>query len=202
MGFAIDAGRGLMVPVIRDADKKSVAEIAGNMRELLVQYLSDEISVKSLLGGTFTLTDLSSEGVYSFQPLINRGQSAILAVCSEFPPAADQEGVFNLVLVFDHQLSEGREAARFLNELRHRLEGYGSAQDKQQSKQSELAPPQTTGNLAPPRTPTEEILAGIWAEVFGLRRVGESSLCLLCCLSCALPYPSRRCRSSLRKRAA
>ncbi len=172
IGFAIDAGRGLMVPVIRDADKKSVAEIAGNMRELLVQYLSDEISVKSLLGGTFTLTDLSSEGVYSFQPLINRGQSAILAVCSEFPPAADQEGVFNLVLVFDHQLSEGREAARFLNELRHRLEGYGSAQDKQQSKQSELAPPQTTGNFAPPRTPTEEILAGIWAEVFGLRRVG------------------------------
>src|SRR5260370_6417197 len=90
IGFAIDAWHGLMVPVIRGADKKSVAEIAGNMRELLVQYLSDEISVKSLLGGTFTLTDLSSEGVYSFQPLINRGQSAILAeiLHQEFPHIA------------------------------------------------------------------------------------------------------------------
>ncbi len=172
IGFAIDAGRGLIVPVIRDADKKSVAEIAGNMRELLVEYLSDEISVKSLMGGTFTLTDLSSEGVHSFQPMINRGQSAILAVCSQFPPAQNQEGVFNLVLVFDHQLSEGRQAARFLNELRLRLEGYGSAQDKQQSKQSELAPPGAAGKFAPPRTSTEEILAGIWAEVFGHRRVG------------------------------
>jgi 2-oxoglutarate dehydrogenase E2 component (dihydrolipoamide succinyltransferase) len=126
VGFAIDAERGLKVPVIRDADRKDIAAIAAEMRELVVAYLEDRLTVDSLAGGTFTVTDLSGEGVAVFHPLISRGQAAVLGVCAEvFLPGA-QAGGFNLVLGFDHQLSEGRTAARFLNELRERLAHYES----------------------------------------------------------------------------
>jgi pyruvate/2-oxoglutarate dehydrogenase complex dihydrolipoamide acyltransferase (E2) component len=126
VGFAIDAGRGLKVPVIRDADRKGIAAVAVEMRELVVAYLDDALKVDSLAGGTFTVTDLSGEGVSTFHPLINRGQSAILGVGAEvFAPGSDS-GTFHLMLAFDHQLSEGRAAARFLNELRERLAHYES----------------------------------------------------------------------------
>lgn len=74
-----------------------------------------------LAGGTFTITDLSGEGVSSFRPLINQGQSAILGVCSEVFAPGGKVGRFDLTLAFDHQLTEGRTAARFLNDLRERL---------------------------------------------------------------------------------
>jgi pyruvate/2-oxoglutarate dehydrogenase complex dihydrolipoamide acyltransferase (E2) component len=115
VGYAIDAGHGLKVPVVRNADKTSVAAIADELREALVAYLGDALPVESLAGGTFTVTDLAGEGVASFLPLINQGQSAILGVGGEVA------GHYQLVLTFDHQLSEGRLAARFLNELKTRL---------------------------------------------------------------------------------
>jgi pyruvate/2-oxoglutarate dehydrogenase complex dihydrolipoamide acyltransferase (E2) component len=126
VGFAVDAGRGLKVPVVRDADRKTIAEVADEMRELVVAYLEDRLPVGALAGGTFTLTDLSGEGVSAFHPLINQGQSAILGVCAE-TPSAGGAGAFNLVLAFDHQLAEGRTAARFLNDLRERLASYEAA---------------------------------------------------------------------------
>jgi pyruvate/2-oxoglutarate dehydrogenase complex dihydrolipoamide acyltransferase (E2) component len=115
VGYAMDAEHGLKVPVVRQADKKSVAEIADELREALVAYLGDELPFESLAGGTFTVTDLAGEGVASFVPLINQGQSAILGVGGEVA------GQYSLVLTFDHQLSEGRLAARFLNDLKTRL---------------------------------------------------------------------------------
>ncbi len=123
LGFAVDAGRGLKVPVVRGADRKGVAELAAEMGDLVVAYLGDELAVEALSGGTFTMTDLSGEGVTAFHPLINRGQSAILGICAEAIPAGSPggEGTFNLVLAFDHQLAEGRSAARFLADLRDRL---------------------------------------------------------------------------------
>jgi pyruvate/2-oxoglutarate dehydrogenase complex dihydrolipoamide acyltransferase (E2) component len=126
VGFAVDAGRGLKVPVVRDADRKTIAEVADEMRELVVAYLEDRLSVEALAGGTFTLTDLSGEGVSAFHPLINQGQSAILGVCAE-TSSAGGAGAFDLVLAFDHQLAEGRAAARFLNDLRERLASYEAA---------------------------------------------------------------------------
>jgi hypothetical protein len=127
VGFAVDGGRGLKVPVVRRADTKGVVAIADEMRELVVAYLDDALPVAALAGGTFTVTDLSGEGVTAFHPLINRGQSAILGVCAEVFPRGGGDGWFNLVLAFDHQLSEGRSAARFLGELRDRLAHYESA---------------------------------------------------------------------------
>jgi pyruvate/2-oxoglutarate dehydrogenase complex dihydrolipoamide acyltransferase (E2) component len=124
IGVAIDAGKGLKVPVIRDADQKEIAAIAAEMRELVVAYLDDRLTVESLAGGTFTVTDLSGENVVAFHPLISRGQAAILGVCAEVALPGTGTGVFNLVLGFDHQLSEGRTAGRFLGELRERLAHY------------------------------------------------------------------------------
>jgi pyruvate/2-oxoglutarate dehydrogenase complex dihydrolipoamide acyltransferase (E2) component len=127
IGFAIDAGRGLKVPVIRKADTKGIPEIASEMQQLLVDYLNDRLSIEALSGGTFTITDLSREGVFTFQPLINQGQAAILGVGGEFFPLGSHEGMFTLILSFDHQLAEGRQAAQFLHELGQRLEAYEAA---------------------------------------------------------------------------
>lgn len=121
IGYAIDLGKGLKVPVVRHADRKNLTEIADEKQRLLVDYLNDSLTLASLAGGTFTLTDLSGEGVSHFQPVINDGQSAILGVCAETLLTESGRCTFNLVLAFDHQLAEGRTAAGFLRDLRERL---------------------------------------------------------------------------------
>ena len=75
------------------------------------------------------MTDLSGEGVFAFHPLINQGQSAILGIGAEFFPPGSREGMFNLMLAFDHQISEGRAAAKVLNQLKQRIAGYESAME-------------------------------------------------------------------------
>lgn len=121
VGYAVDLGNGLKVPVIRNADRKSLNEIVAEKQQYLVDYINDALPVESLAGGTFTVSDLSGEGVLHFQPLINEGQSAILGVCAEFFGAASSVGTYNLVLAFDHQLADGRAAASLLRDLRERL---------------------------------------------------------------------------------
>jgi pyruvate/2-oxoglutarate dehydrogenase complex dihydrolipoamide acyltransferase (E2) component len=149
VGLAVDSGQGLKVPVIRLADGKGLPELADEIRDLLVAYLEDELPVESLAGGTFTVTDLSSEGVLTFHPLINQGQSAILGVGAEYFPPGSREGVFNLVLTFDHQLAEGRLAARFLGELRDRLRGYEDALRQSTASQSDKDEPCCSRCLTP-----------------------------------------------------
>ncbi|HWE03851.1 MAG TPA: 2-oxo acid dehydrogenase subunit E2 [Tepidisphaeraceae bacterium] len=127
IGLAVDAGKGLKVPVIRQADVKSIAQVSDEIGETVQAYLSDTLSVESLAGGTFTLTDLSGEGITYFHPLINRGQAAILGVGAEHFPPGSKEGVFNLILAFDHQLADGRMAGKFLGELSDRLTAYERA---------------------------------------------------------------------------
>ena len=80
----------------------------------LLAYTSGEITLEAASGGTFTVTDLSGEGVFSFQPLINQRQSAILGVGAEFLAPGGSEGFYQLILTFDHRLTEGRAAAQFL----------------------------------------------------------------------------------------
>jgi pyruvate/2-oxoglutarate dehydrogenase complex dihydrolipoamide acyltransferase (E2) component len=124
VGLAVDAGSGLKVPVVENADTKGVVEIAAEVENLLLAYVTDEIPVAALAGGTFTITDLSSEDVFTFHPLINQGQAAILGVGAPFTTSGTGDAVFHLILSFDHQLTEGRTAALFLKELRDRIESY------------------------------------------------------------------------------
>jgi pyruvate dehydrogenase E2 component (dihydrolipoamide acetyltransferase) len=121
IGLAIDYGKGLMVPVVRHADQKELSAIAEEIMDLMYRYLHQELKAEDLSGGTFVISDLSAEGVVSFAPLINQGQSAILGIGSELFPVPGA-GAFNLTLTFDHQLAEGRMAAKFVNELAERLQ--------------------------------------------------------------------------------
>ncbi|NBV25419.1 MAG: hypothetical protein EBS05_26335, partial [Proteobacteria bacterium] len=117
VGFALDAGSGLKVPVLRGADQRSLAELTAELHEQQVLYLNGELPVTALAGGTFTITDLAQAGVSFFQPLISQGQGAILGVGAEQIPPGGEWGVFHLMIAFDHQLADGRQAAGFLNDL-------------------------------------------------------------------------------------
>ena len=127
IGFAIDDGRGLKVPVISDCDQLELAQVAAILRDLTVSYLTDKLKPLELAGATFTVSDLSAFGVSQFAPLISGNQSAILGISSDIFPPGSRSGAFNLTLVFDHQLADGRTAALFLTELRERLEAYENA---------------------------------------------------------------------------
>ncbi len=119
-GFAIDIDKGLKVLKLARAGEKSVAEIEADILRLSGSYLDETLELDSLTDITFTITDLSSEGVAFFRPLVNKMNSAILGVS-----AIDnklQRCV--LSLTFDHRVTEGKLAARFLSELKERLESY------------------------------------------------------------------------------
>jgi pyruvate/2-oxoglutarate dehydrogenase complex dihydrolipoamide acyltransferase (E2) component len=139
IGFALDAGHGLKVPVIRQADTKSLPEIASEMQAMLRRYLDHTLRVEDLAAGTFTITDLSNEGVLTFHPLINQGQAAILGIGSEYSSGIGPVGgFFTLILAFDHQLTEGRQAAQFLHELARRLQAYEAVMQAESSEAHEL----------------------------------------------------------------
>jgi pyruvate/2-oxoglutarate dehydrogenase complex dihydrolipoamide acyltransferase (E2) component len=117
IGFAVNLGRSLRVPVVRGASSGSLRDVARAVRELTLRYMREELAIEDVTGGTFTITDLSGEGAVHFVPVLNERQSAILGLC-----APRNDGSRELVLTFDHRLSDGMRAARFLSALRARLE--------------------------------------------------------------------------------
>ena len=124
VGFVVQTDKPLKVPIIRDADTKDLLGVTREVQDLLLSYHNDELQTQSLVDGTFTITDLSGEGVFFFSPLINYGQAAVLGVGAETALSPQGAGIFQLILTFDHRLSEGRTAAAFLRDLRERLESY------------------------------------------------------------------------------
>lgn len=124
VGWALDGGQGLVVPVIPDADRKNLQEIASAMERHIEAYVEGALSPADFVGATFTVTDLSGLGVSFFQPLMVPGQAAILGIGKG--PDYQGETILHLTLAFDHQLSEGRKAAEFLQDLRQRLEIHAS----------------------------------------------------------------------------
>jgi pyruvate/2-oxoglutarate dehydrogenase complex dihydrolipoamide acyltransferase (E2) component len=124
IGWAIDGGQGLKVPVIPLADQKTPSEIVEIMLRQIDGYVAGTLSTVDFLGGTFTISDLSTEGISHFHPLISQGHSAILGVGGELDGAGNE--TLYLTLAFDHQLAEGRKAAQFVRELAGRLEAHGA----------------------------------------------------------------------------
>jgi hypothetical protein len=114
IGFAVNAGRGLKVPVVQASHLHSRLSVARAVRELSLCYFRNELKMDDVIGGTFTVTDLSSYGVTHFIPVLNDRQAAILGICAERPGTGHQD----LVLSFDHRISDGMRAAAFLGELR------------------------------------------------------------------------------------
>lgn len=132
LGFACDTPRGLMVPVVKNADKMSIAELAARIKELAGQAVEGKISPDDLSGGTFTVSNLGSFGVTTFTPIINYPQVAILGVGSiELRPLRrDGQVVFEEHMIFsltsDHQIVDGAPAARFLQTVIKKVEGIES----------------------------------------------------------------------------
>ena len=124
LGMAVDTPRGLMVPVIRNADTLSLAEISTQAKYLAGECQNGSISPDLLSGSTFTITNLGNTGIESFTPVINAPEVAILGVCGIQPkPEANPQGSYDIVphlsfsLTIDHAVVDGAPAARFMKAL-------------------------------------------------------------------------------------
>jgi pyruvate dehydrogenase E2 component (dihydrolipoamide acetyltransferase) len=123
LGLAVDTERGLIVTVIREADKKGLREFGAEFREMVNRARAGKSSPEDLSGGTFTITNLGMYRVEAFTPVINLPEAAILGVgrIQPKPVAKGEELVIRqmmtLSLVFDHRLTDGAPAARFLDHI-------------------------------------------------------------------------------------
>jgi pyruvate dehydrogenase E2 component (dihydrolipoamide acetyltransferase) len=120
IGFAVPVAGGLVVPVVRNADSVTLAEIAGQVRALRKRAGSGQITLEEMKGGTATLTNLGAYGVDAFTPILNPPQSAILGIgrILEQPVIAEGRVVAGrtctLSLTFDHRVVDGVPAAQLL----------------------------------------------------------------------------------------
>ncbi len=128
LGMAVDTERGLLVPVIRDADQKSLRQFGTEFRELVDRARKGRSLPDDLTGGTFTITNLGMYDVDAFTPVINLPEAAILGAGRIAPkPAAHDDQVvirqmWTLSLAFDHRLVDGAPAARFLQYVKDLIE--------------------------------------------------------------------------------
>jgi pyruvate dehydrogenase E2 component (dihydrolipoamide acetyltransferase) len=120
IGVAVDTDRGLLVPVIRDADKKNILELAVELTELSEKARDRKITIEEMQGGSFTITNLGGIGGVNFSPIINSPEVAILGVARAARQPAFVDGriaprlMLPLALSYDHRLIDGADAARFL----------------------------------------------------------------------------------------
>jgi pyruvate dehydrogenase E2 component (dihydrolipoamide acetyltransferase) len=120
IGFAADTPQGLVVPVIRDADKKGVVAIAKEMSELAALAREGKLKPDQMQGGTFTISSLGGIGGIYFTPIINAPEVAIMGVCRSFWRQVSSDGksgawrfMLPLSLSWDHRVIDGASAARF-----------------------------------------------------------------------------------------
>jgi len=120
VGMAVALEDGLIVPVIVDADRKSLREIAAVTRELGERARAGKLRLEEVSGGTFTITNLGTYGVDAFTPIINTGETGILGVGRIIEKPVVHRGeiarrsMMTLSLTFDHRLIDGAPAAQFL----------------------------------------------------------------------------------------
>lgn len=132
VGVAVDSPRGLVVPVLRDADRKSITELASELRQVAHKARSGQLSPEDISGGTFTVTNIGPLGGRGFTPLINYPQVAILgAGKARLEPVVvgtleehtiAVRLILPVVLAFDHRVVDGADGARFVNRLKTLLE--------------------------------------------------------------------------------
>ena len=128
IGVAVHTGDGLMVPVVKDVDKKTILEIAKEIDELAEKARSREIALEDLKGQSFTITNYGSVGGTYGTPIINYPDVAILGVGRIDDRAVVMDGVITirkilpLSLAFDHRVVDGAQAAYFLEEIIAHLE--------------------------------------------------------------------------------
>ena len=120
IGVAVDTDRGLLVPVIRDVDKKNIVELAAELTQLSKKAREKKLQPADMEGGTFTITNLGGIGGTGFSPIVNYPEVAILGLSrSSVEPVwvndkFEPRQVLPLSLSYDHRLIDGADAARFL----------------------------------------------------------------------------------------
>jgi pyruvate dehydrogenase E2 component (dihydrolipoamide acetyltransferase) len=120
IGVAADTDRGLLVPVIRDVDKKNIVELAVELSQLSKKARDKKITTEEMQGGTFTITNLGGIGGVGFTPIVNHPEVAILGLSrSRIEPEwingkFEPRLILPLSLSYDHRLIDGADAARFL----------------------------------------------------------------------------------------
>ena len=128
VGIAVQTPKGLMVPIIRNAESKSISEIELGIKELAEKARSKKISVEELSGGTFTITNGGTFGSLLSTPIINPPQSAILGMHNivERPIAIDGQVVVRpmmyLALSYDHRIIDGKDSVGFLLKIKELIE--------------------------------------------------------------------------------
>lgn len=129
VGVAVDTEKGLMVPVVKNADMKSLLEVSENLSSMVEDAQASRLSGDAMSGGTFTITNLGMFGVEEFGPIINPPECCILGVGAlkkEFVPDENDQPklttTFKMTLVFDHRIVDGAPAARFLKTLKEFVE--------------------------------------------------------------------------------
>lgn len=128
IGIAVDTERGLLVPVIRDVDKKNITEISAELNEISKKARDKKLTLEEMQGGSFTISNLGGIGGTYFTPIINSPEVAILGVSkSAFEPVY-MDGEFKprlmmpLSLSYDHRIIDGADAIRFLRWVINALE--------------------------------------------------------------------------------
>jgi len=120
VGVAVDTDRGLLVPVIRDVDKKNIVELAAELTQLSKKARDKKLTPAKMEGGTFTITNLGGLGGTGFSPIVNYPEVAILGLSRSSMEPVWLNGKFEprlvlpLSLSYDHRLIDGADAARFL----------------------------------------------------------------------------------------
>jgi pyruvate dehydrogenase E2 component (dihydrolipoamide acetyltransferase) len=128
IGVAVDTDRGLLVPVIRDVDRKSLVQVAVELNDVAQRARAKKITPDEMRGSCFTVSNLGGLGTTYFSPIVNWPEVAILGVGRAEQQAVFEEGQFRpglilpLSLSYDHRLIDGADAARFLRWVAEALE--------------------------------------------------------------------------------
>ena len=134
IGIAVDTDSGLLVPVLKDADKKSLLEISRELALIAAKARDRKIGAEEMKGGTFTLSNQGAIGGSHFTPIINKPEVAILGLGkSHLKPIVTAEGkiearlMMPLTISYDHRVIDGGAAARFTVDLVKAIEGFEEA---------------------------------------------------------------------------
>ncbi len=128
IGIAVDTPNGLLVPVLRDVDRKSIAELAAELAVLSQKARDKKLSLDEMSGAVFTITNLGGVGGTSFTPIVNAPEVAILGVSRSATEPVWRDGEFQaremlpLSLSYDHRVIDGADGARFLRFIAEALE--------------------------------------------------------------------------------
>jgi pyruvate dehydrogenase E2 component (dihydrolipoamide acetyltransferase) len=131
IGIAVDTERGLVVPVLRDADRKSISQIASELEELAATVREGKFDLELLKGGSFTISNIGAVGGTYSTPIINPPQVAILLVGRTRPvphlveDTIEARLMMPLSITYDHRIVDGAAAARFTNEVKSFLAAPG-----------------------------------------------------------------------------